>query len=191
MKCFLVPLFVTSSLFAQSPVPLREGNLKVFRTVLDGHPRVLVIRLGEGHALAFEVEQGTLWKSWTAEAGKMPVKLQGAVYNGAHGLQPVAEGKIRFIDEKPQLVCSDSSARLDYLGHSPTSDGSAIVRWAFRKAGRNLAVIAVKPSFTAGNIVIHYKLEGDPAPGVKVAVRAPGTSDPAKPLGATPLSIAL
>jgi hypothetical protein len=191
MKCPFILLFVTSSLLAQSPVPLRDGNLKVFRTVLDGTPRVLVIRMGERHALAFDVEKGTLRKAWTAEPGKMPVKLQGAVYNGAHGPQPVADGKTHFIDEKPQLVCSDAAARLEYLGHSPLSDGSAIVRWAFHKSGRDLAVIAVKPSFTGGRIVLHYKAEGAPAAGVKVAVRAPGTSDPAKPLGATPVSIAL
>jgi hypothetical protein len=189
MKHPFLLLFLIPPLFAQSPVPKREANLKVFRTVLDGNPRVLVIRMGDEHALAFDVEKGCLWKAWKAEAGKMPVNLQGAVYDGAHGPQPTADGKALFIDEKPQLVCSDATARLEYLGHSPTSDGSAIVRWAFPKADRNVAVIAVKPSFSDGKILVDYKLEGDPSPGVEVAARAPGTSDPAKALGASPLSV--
>ena len=188
---FFSAFFLTGSLsHAQSPVPERSGNLPVFRTVLDEKPRVLVIRLGSEHAIAFDCENGILWKAWRAEPGQLPVKLQGAVYNGAHGPQPVSEGKFLFIDEKPQLICSDTSATLQYLGHSPQADGTAIVRWAFRNADhKDLAVIAVKPSFAKDTITLQYKLEGTPS--VKVALRTPGTDNPPQALSTSDTSIAL
>lgn len=190
---FLLPgtlLLIPFQAHSQSPVPKRGGNLPVFRSVLDDKPRVLVIRLGSEHAIAFDCENGILWKAWQAEPGQLPVKLQGAVYNGVHGPQPVSEGKTLLIDEKPQLICSDPTAALQYLGHSPQPDGTAIVRWAFQDAShKNLAVIAVKPSFSNNTITLHYTLED--AASVKVALRPPGTEKPAQALGRTTTSITL
>lgn len=190
MKALLLTILFIPSALAQSPVPERGGNLPVFRTVLDEKPRILVIRLGSEHAIAFDCERGILWKAWHAEPGQLPVKLEGAVYNGSHGPQPVSQGSYILTDTNPQLTCSDTSATLQYLGHSPQADGTAIVRWAFRNADhQNLAIIAVKPSFENGTITLHYKLEGDPS--VKVALRRPGTEEPAELIGTNPTSFIL
>ena len=178
MKFLLLAPLLALPLAAQNPVPERSGNLQVFRCVLDERPRMIVIRLGQEHAVAFDTEFGLLWKAWKAEPGQLPVKLEGAVYNGAHGPQPTSQGKIFFTDADPQLICSDKAAQLQYLGHLPQSDGTAIVRWAFRdKEHRNLAVIAAKPTFESGKIVINYKVEGESAPGINVSLRPPGTKD--------------
>lgn len=193
MKLFLalVPLAVTH-LSARTPVPERAGNLPVFRTVLDERPRILVVRMGPDQALAFDCENGTLWKYWQAKPGELPVNLQGAVYNGAHGPQPVSQGKILLTDEKPQLLPSVSEARLQYLGHLANSDGTATVRWAFRDAeSKTFATIAVTPAYDEGAVTLSYKLEAAPAPGFGVSVRPPGSVDGSKQLTTTPLSITL
>ena len=187
----LLPLAFTH-LSAQTPVPERGGNLPVFRTVLDERPRVIVIRLGEERAVAFDCENGLLWKYWQAEPGQLPVKLQGAVYNGAHGPQPVSQGKIHFIDDQPQLIPSAPDARLRYLGHLSHSDGTTTVRWSFRDAeNKQLATVSVKPTFKDGIAALDYKLEAEPASGFTVMLRPPGTKETPKPLSTTPLQITL
>lgn len=178
MRFLLLAPFLTLPLIAQNPVPERSGNLQVFRCVLDERPRMIVLRLGEDYAVAFDTEFGLLWKAWKAQPGQLPVKLEGAVYNGAHGPQPTSQGNIFFTDADPQLVCSDKSAHLQYLGHMTQSDETTTVRWAFRdKENRNLAIIAAKPTFNSGKIIVHYKIEGEPAAGIYVSVRPPGTKD--------------
>ncbi|MDP4845764.1 MAG: hypothetical protein NWR51_00745 [Akkermansiaceae bacterium] len=190
MKALLLTLLLIPPAFAQSPVPQRGGNLPVFRTVLDERPRVIVVRLGVEHAVAFDCENGILWKAWQAPSGQLPVKLEGAVYDGKHGPQPTSQGNYILTDEKPQLSCADPTATLQYLGHSPQPDGTAIIRWAFQNADHeNLAVIAVLPSIENDTITIHYKLEGDPS--VKVTLRTPGSENTTQTLGTTATSVIL
>lgn len=193
MKLALVFLSLAfTGLFAQSPVPERGRNLPVFRTVLDEKPRVLVIRMGSEQALAFDCENGTLWKYWQAAPGQLPVKLQGAVYNGAHGPQPVSQGEVHFTDGEPQLIPSSQDARIKYLGHRTHSDGTVTVRWAFRDAENNtLASVSVKPTFQDGTVTLDYKLDAAPVNGFKVALRPPGTEEAPKPLSITPVQITL
>ena len=187
----LLPLAFTH-LSAQTPVPERGGNLPVFRTVLDEKPRVIVIRMGPEKAVAFDCENGLLWKYWQAETGQLPVKLQGAVYNGAHGPQPVTQGTTHFTDDQPQLIPSAPDADLRYLGHLAHSDGTTTVRWAFRNAeNKRLATVSVTPTFSNGTVTLDYKLEAEPASGFQVALRPPGTKETPKPLSTTPLQITL
>lgn len=183
---------VVSHLSAQTPVPEREGNLQVFRTVLDEKPRILVLRMGPEQALAFDCEQGLLWKFWQAPAGELPVKLQGAVYDGVHGPQPISQGQIHFTDEKPQLITSVAEAHLQYLGHLAHSDGTTTLRWSFRdRENKTLATIAVTPAYNDGTVTISYKLDAPPTQGFQVSVRTPGSDGEPKLLSNAPLLITL
>lgn len=193
MKLALAILpFALTHLSAQTPVPERGGNLPVFRTVLDEKPRVIVIRMGAEQALAFDCENGILWKYWQANPGELPVKLQGAVYNGKHGPQPVSQGKTHFTDDQSQLIPSAPDARLQYLGHLDHADGTATVRWAFRDAeNKTLATISVKPLLKNGAVTLGYMLDAEPVPGFQVSLRPPGTNETPKPLSTTPSQITL
>lgn len=147
--------------------------------------------MGSEQAIAFDCENGILWKYWQAKPGELPVKLQGAVYNGQHGPQPVSQGTVRFTDDEPQLLCSAPEAQL-HLGHLRHSDGIYTLRWAFRDGeNKKLATIAVTPTFNDGAVTLGYKLEAAPAPGIKISVRAPGSGDDPAPLTTVPLPITL
>ncbi len=193
MKLFLVLIpFALTRISAQSPVPERGENLAAFRTVLDEKPRVLVIRMGKEQALAFDCENGILWKFWQANPGELPVKLRGAVYNGEHGPQPVSQGKVLFTDDQPQLTCSVSETHLQYLGHLRLRDGTCTLRWAFRDGeNMSLGTIAVSPALVNGSVALRYKLEAEPVAGIKISVRPPGSGDDPEPLTTEPLLITL
>jgi len=78
---------------AQSPPPKpqRGHDPWVFRCVLDKHPRMVVIALGEPLWAAYDATTCTLRKVWHGG-----VKFDGAVYTTVHGPQPTSEGQAYF-----------------------------------------------------------------------------------------------
>jgi cytochrome c len=85
-------LLFVSALCAQPPA--RPAELWAFRSVIDGEPRMLTLKLHKDVTVAYDTENCTLYKVWNGT-----VELLGAVYNQKHGPQPISTGKDYFINQ--------------------------------------------------------------------------------------------
>ena len=79
-----------------------------FRSVLDGKPRMLNLALDSTLYVSYDLQLSKLYKVWNGG-----IKLDGAVYTTAHGVQPTS------------------------YGHSYYEDISATNQWLLRKNGQN------------------------------------------------------
>lgn len=88
----------------------------VFRSVLDKKPRALTVALHKNMWLAYDTENGTLFKAWSGD-----VVLDGAVYTTKHGPQPTSYGYqyLTNTQEKWMLKKGDelTSCNVQYNGH--------------------------------------------------------------------------
>jgi len=96
---------------------------RIFRSVLDGRPRVATARLGESLWAAWDVEQGALLRLWSEG-----VELDGAVYTGRHGPEPTGRGAAWLAPAyaAPWRVHRGASVlepRVRYRGHSVGPEG--------------------------------------------------------------------
>jgi hypothetical protein len=73
---------------AQLPVPVRDRDPWVFRSVLDERPRMVTLALCKEMWLAYDAQNCGLYKCW-----KGGVELMGAVYTTVHGDQPLTRGE--------------------------------------------------------------------------------------------------
>jgi cytochrome c len=94
----------------------------VFRSTLDGRTRVLTAKLAPALWAAWDVEQAALFKLW-----RDGVLLDGAVYTGQHGPQPVSQGKAWIVDSyhEPWRLVRDGRElrpRVRYRGHAFEAD---------------------------------------------------------------------
>ncbi len=151
--------------------------LPVFRTVLDERPRVLVVRMGPQQALAIDCENARVWKYWESPSGKPPVDLQGVVYNGRHGPQPVSVGQVYFVDDRPQILFeNDDKKRLKYLGHSFKTDRAVEIRWSIvNEENQALATVTIRPSFSDDAVKISFSRNSDSSSDLEIQVRQPGS----------------
>jgi cytochrome c len=74
----------TLSLASSGERPL---NPWVFRSVLDGQPRIVTVALHKDLYIAFDASHAGIYKAW-----KGGVEFDGAVYTTSHGPQPTSEG---------------------------------------------------------------------------------------------------
>jgi cytochrome c len=97
MRTLLVLLSVlvaTSLALADSPAPSTQpataptSQPRVFRCVLDGNPRMLVIDFRNGVMAAFDTQKCELVKVWRGD-----VEFTGTVYDTKHGPQPRSRGE--------------------------------------------------------------------------------------------------
>src|SRR5690625_6018792 len=52
-----------------------KGPVPAFRSVLDGQPRLLTVRLDDAVRVAYDTDSGRLYKAWEGD-----LELQGAVF---------------------------------------------------------------------------------------------------------------
>jgi cytochrome c len=100
----------------------------VFRSVLDQHPRMITIALHDDVWAAYHTDSCSLYKVW-----KGHVHLQGAVYDNAHGPQPITIGDawIENPDKHPWRVMQDGQnvlKEVQYKGHA-IKNGKAILKY--------------------------------------------------------------
>ncbi len=99
-----------------------------FRSVLDDQPRMLTLALHDDVWVAYHTDSCSLYKVW-----KGSVHLQGAVYDNAHGPQPISIGDAWIINpfKNPWSVMRGEEEILkevQYLGHV-FKDGSVSLRY--------------------------------------------------------------
>ncbi len=66
----------------------------IFRSVLDNRPRNITLALSDDIWAAYNTQNGSLYKIWGGT-----VDFDGAVYNHAHGPQPMSVGNAYFVNE--------------------------------------------------------------------------------------------
>src|SRR5690606_7700699 len=95
----------------------------VFRSVLDGNPRILTVALHQNLFVAYHTKTGGLYKAW-----KGNVMFDGPVYTTAHGPQPISIGDAYFVNNyrSPWFVKNDDGDTLqtefNYKGHRFAND---------------------------------------------------------------------
>lgn len=73
---------------------VRPLNPWVFRSVLDGQPRMVTVALHQDLYIAFDAAHAGLYKAW-----KGGVEFDGAVYTTKHGPQPTSQG-YAYVEQK-------------------------------------------------------------------------------------------
>lgn len=90
-----------------------KGPMPAFRSVLDGRPRMLTVRLDDDIRVAYDTDSGHLYKAWEGD-----LELQGAVFDHRHGPQPRSDGGSYFVNESATwLVQGEPGARVRYHGY--------------------------------------------------------------------------
>lgn len=127
----LITLFIfTSSCKKKGTVsegPERPYQPWIFRSVLDTQPRILTLALHDNLWAAYHTDSCSLYKVWRGY-----VHLQGAVYDNAHGPQPISIGDAWVVNahKKPWKVIKDNQEVLrevKYGGHSLREGHAALM----------------------------------------------------------------
>lgn len=112
----------------------------VFRSVLDGQPRMLTIALHDNLWLAYHSQTARLYKAW-----KGGVNFDGAVYTTVHGPQPSSLGNayVENMVERPWRVVQGSEEiipDIDFKGHL-FEDGQVTLQYDLvLPSGKKIAV---------------------------------------------------
>lgn len=140
---------------------IQQNEIKVLRCVLNKHPRCLSISLQPKLSVAYDTWRGALCLAWKPTDPKHPLKLEGAVFTGAHGPQPTTQGTTIFESFKPQYQCSDSSAKLTYLGHRIGDRGIVTLTFCFRSpSGENVATFEDSVTTTdKGGLTLYRRIQ--------------------------------
>ena len=126
--------------------PERPYQPWVFRSVLDSQSRILTLALHDDLWAAYHTDSCSLYKVW-----KGHVQLQGAVYDNAHGPQPISLGDAWLVNphKKPWSVMKDGKAVLrnvQYKGHSLTR-GHASLHYQLVCEDNTRIDVVEKPEF--------------------------------------------
>jgi type 1 glutamine amidotransferase len=86
----------------------------VFRSILDGNPRIITVALHDDLWIAYDPDSMALHQAWRGG-----VKLQGAVYDGRHGPQPVTEADRVYYrrSDSPIWLLDDQPVTPRYRGY--------------------------------------------------------------------------
>ena len=148
----------------------------VFRSVLDGQPRMLTVALHDNMWAAYDTETGTLDKVWRGG-----INLDGAVYTTHHGPQPSSLGDAWFENQYDQPWTIDGqAATVRYRGHRLEDDGQATLLYDLSAAGKTIRVEET-PEFVvnkSGQPGFQRRFKLDGADGAVVRMKANLSSVP-------------
>lgn len=97
--------------------PAMSGKMRAFRSVLDGKPRVLTVRLSDDLSLAYDTSAGTLFKVWDGQ-----VNFSGPVYDQKHGPQPTTPRRDYLLNESARW-----QGGVEYLGYRLNGDTTTLL----------------------------------------------------------------
>ncbi|BFM22165.1 family 16 glycoside hydrolase [Gilvimarinus japonicus] len=93
-----------------------SGPMPAFRSVLDGKPRVLTVRLDDELSVAYDTDGGELYKVWDGS-----VEFSGAVYDQKHGPQPTTPSRNYLLNG-----ASHWADGIDYQGYRLSGDSAQL-----------------------------------------------------------------
>jgi cytochrome c len=120
----------------------------VFRSVLDGNPRMLTAALHKKLWVSYSTEKCGIYKAWQGD-----VNFDGSVYNGAHGPQPEARGNVYFttsLNESPWLLVKNGQevkTKIQYKGHA-FKDSQLTLKYALEYEKGKAVLIEETPEFS-------------------------------------------
>ena len=159
--------------------PERPYQPWVFRSVLDTQSRILTLALHDDLWAAYHTDSCALYKVW-----KGHVQLQGAVYDNAHGPQPVSIGNAWLLNpyKKPWKVTKEGQLiphEVRYKGHA-LKDGHAVLMYQLACDDGTLINVSEQPEAiktTDGQIGFERKFFVDQLPaGYEVSIQQQVTS---------------
>lgn len=135
---------------SQTALPERGHAPWVFRSVLDGQPRMLTVALHDDLWLAYSAQTGALYKAWRGG-----VELDGAVYTTAHGPQPTSFGKgwLKNAYENPwRLEIGDQQLKptIQYRGHV-FRDGQVFINTELAFENGEMITVSERPEFAGSD----------------------------------------
>jgi len=136
------------------PQKTRPYEPWVFRSVLDGRPRMITIALDERLWVAYDAQQCGLYRAWPGG-----VKLVGAVYTDAHGPQPSVDAKTIYYTqpaESPWRLLRDGEeveAEIQYRGYRLDGTESVTLHYAIELDNRTVDIFETPRFFTDGDRV--------------------------------------
>ncbi|MEP6647866.1 MAG: family 16 glycoside hydrolase [Saprospiraceae bacterium] len=118
----------------------------VFRSVLDQQPRMITFALHDNIWAAYRTDSCSLYQVW-----KGNVKLQGAVYDNAHGPQPISIGNIWLKNphKQPWTVTKNGQnvlKQVQYKGHKFSND-HAIMMYELLCNDGTILQVSEQPEF--------------------------------------------
>lgn len=116
--CLLITFLIACKQDSSNISKERPVDAWIFRSVIDGNPRMITLALHDDLWVAYHTEQAALYKVWKGD-----VEMVGAVYDTQHGPQPLSAGKEYFTNyfKNPWISKGDTlSAR--YKGHKVEDD---------------------------------------------------------------------
>ncbi|MEM1270310.1 MAG: family 16 glycoside hydrolase [Bacteroidota bacterium] len=140
LVCAGILLMIAPTTLAQTPE--RPRDVWVFRTVLDGRPRMLTAALDSALWVSYDATNGRLYKAW--EGG---VYFDGSVYTTRHGPQPTSLGSAYALDtaDAPAFEIDGQPALDRYLGYR-MEEGQVILRYQLAGGG----MLEERPEFVRG-----------------------------------------
>lgn len=119
---------------------IRPYNPWVFRSVMDNRPRMITWAIDNDLYASYSTQNGSLYKVWKGD-----VLFEGAVYNAAHGPQPISFGDAYFVNkyDKPwKLMKNGDEVEFDfqYRGHRFTDADHAYMTYDFTVDGNSFQV---------------------------------------------------
>lgn len=147
----------------------------VFRCVLDGNARMIVIALGDDVYAAYDANRCTLAKLWRGE-----VILTGPVYDTRHGPQPKSSGR-QLLDRPGNLAPNpappatrptDYANVNGYLGYA-LKDGRATLHFAFDHVKVDDALTLVAADANAVTVRRTLTIAGDVSTAKPYAIEVP------------------
>lgn len=121
----------------------------VFRSVLDGHPRMITLALHQNMWAAYSTQSSSLYKLW-----KGGVNLDGAVYTTKHGPQPSTIGSAYVVNEvknpwKVRQGAKELSVVVNYKGHAFDA-GQVTLKYQLSLPDGKVISVQEKPEYVEG-----------------------------------------
>src|SRR5688572_27079068 len=147
--------------------PERPFQPWVFRSVLDSQSRIVTLALHDDMWVAYRTDSCSLYKAW-----KGHVHLQGAVYDNAHGPQPMSIGDAWLVNThlQPWSVKKGDQEMLSevqYAGHSFMNGHVSLMYTLICNDGTNIKVYEQPEAIEKANGQLGFerifKIENAPA----------------------------
>jgi cytochrome c len=180
---FLAVIALHCTVAAQEPPRRGIHNPQepwAFRVVLDSRPRILVAAFDDSLWAAWDTQRCRLFQVW--KPGDQGVRLQGAVFNGEHGPQPVSDGqRLHQEPAEPAWFVQDQGkgapAVVRYRGHRTGTPGELHFSYEVILAdGKTVISIEETPAFiggTAPSLSRKFVIQGLPK-GKQMALQLSG-----------------
>ncbi len=153
--CLLL-LIICSS--CSSPISYeRPIETWVFRSVIDGQPRMLTIALHKDLYVCYNLQNGNLYKIW-----KGGVNYDGAVYTTAHGIQPTSFGYTYALDSTSQTqwkLKTDvgiETPEINFIGYAMVDNQVGIDFELISKSGASVVIREI-PEFALKDSLVGLK----------------------------------